>query len=106
MSQKKVRFGKHHLPLPASRIARIALGAPLILGGIVGFLPIVGFWMIPLGVLVLSYDIAVVRRARRRLWAWWRRRFGPPRGNGKRAGGSRAPEGAENPASIREDPRK
>jgi hypothetical protein len=102
MSQKKVRFGNHHLPLPASRIARITLGVLLVLGGIVGFLPVVGFWMIPLGALVLSYDIAAVRRARRRLWTWWQRRFGPPRKNGQRQAGSSAMNGDERTAGVRE----
>lgn len=79
MRRKKLRIGNNHLPLPASRLARIALGVILILGGILGFLPVLGFWMIPLGLVVLSYDVAVVRRARRSLRTWWRRRFGPPR---------------------------
>ena len=32
--------------LPQGRWQRIALGVALVLGGIVGFLPILGFWMI------------------------------------------------------------
>ena len=40
--------------LPQGRWQRIALGVALVLGGIVGFLPILGFWMIPLGLFVLS----------------------------------------------------
>ena len=31
---------------------RIPLGILLILAGIVGFLPILGFWMVPLGLIV------------------------------------------------------
>ena len=53
--------------LPAGRWQRIALGVALVLGGIVGFLPILGFWMIPLGLFVLSFELASVRRLRRRL---------------------------------------
>ena len=63
------------MPLPASRGLRIATGAALVLGGTVGFLPIVGFWMIPLGLLVLSVDLGPVRRWRRRTavrWGRWR----------------------------------
>ena len=70
-----VKLGNHRMKLPRSRIARIVLGVLLIVGGILGFLPIVGFWMIPLGLLVLSVDIPVVRRWRRKLavkWARWR----------------------------------
>jgi hypothetical protein len=53
--------------LPQGRWQRIALGAALIAGGILGFLPILGFWMIPLGLFVLSLELASVRRLRRRL---------------------------------------
>jgi hypothetical protein len=53
--------------LPQGRWQRIALGVALVLGGLVGFLPILGFWMIPLGLFVLSLELASVRRLRRRL---------------------------------------
>ena len=64
------------LPLPESRLLRILLGILLIAFGIFGFLPVLGFWMIPLGVVVLSADIPAVRRFRRRVVVAWRRRFG------------------------------
>jgi hypothetical protein len=51
------------------------LGVVLVILGIFGFLPILGFWMIPLGLLVLSYEFATVRRWRRKLevsWGRWR----------------------------------
>ena len=63
--------------LPNSRIARIVIGVLLIVLGLLGFLPVLGFWMIPLGLIVLSVDLRFVRRARRRLeirWGRWRRR--------------------------------
>ena len=53
---------------------RIGVGMLLLLGGMVGFLPILGFWMLPLGVLVLSVDLHPVRRVRRRIEVWWGRR--------------------------------
>ena len=53
--------------VPQSRAARIALGSTLVAGGAVGFLPVVGFWMLPLGLLVLANDIPRVRRWRRKL---------------------------------------
>jgi hypothetical protein len=34
---------------------------------------VLGFWMIPLGLLVLSVDIPIVRRWRRQLAVWWHR---------------------------------
>ena len=77
----KLRFGNRSIPLPDNRWVRIAIGILLVLGGFVGFLPILGFWMVPLGLLVLSMDIPAVRRARRRMevkflpaWRRFRRR--------------------------------
>ena len=37
-------------------------GVLLIVGGLLGFLPILGFWMLPLGIALLSLDIALLRR--------------------------------------------
>jgi len=62
------------VPLPNSRLGRIALGSVLVAGGIFGFLPVVGFWMLPLGLLVLAHDIPRVRRWRRRVAVRWSRR--------------------------------
>lgn len=45
---------------------RFVVGSLLILGGIFGFLPILGFWMIPLGILVAAMDINLYRRWRRK----------------------------------------
>jgi hypothetical protein len=69
----KIRFGSRELHLPRSRGVRVGLGILLVAGGLVGFLPVVGFWMIPLGLFVLSVDISIVRRWRRRLALWWHR---------------------------------
>ncbi len=60
--------------MPQSRVGRIIIGVLLIVGGILGFLPILGFWMVPLGLLILSQDLPYVRRKRRRLAIWWARR--------------------------------
>lgn len=60
--------------MPQSRVGRIVIGVLLVIGGLFGFLPILGFWMIPLGLLVLSQDLPYVRRKRRRLAIWWARR--------------------------------
>ncbi|WP_099867724.1 hypothetical protein [Pararhizobium haloflavum] len=60
--------------LPRSRGYRIAVGCGLIVGGLLGFLPILGFWMIPVGLLVLSQDFSFIRRRRRSLALWYGRR--------------------------------
>jgi len=75
-ARKITVFGRE-FSMPRSRGLRIAIGALLIFGGILGFLPILGFWMIPIGLLVLSYEFALVRRHRRRFVVWWERRRRP-----------------------------
>lgn len=72
--RRKISIFGRDFHLPQSRSARIAVGVALIFGGILGFLPILGFWMIPLGFLVLSQDIPAVRRQRRKISLWWGRR--------------------------------
>ena len=44
---------------------RSVLGILLICGGILGFLPILGFWMLPLGVALVSLDVSPLIRRRR-----------------------------------------
>ncbi|WP_083592095.1 hypothetical protein [Aurantimonas sp. 22II-16-19i] len=84
-------FGRE-FPLPGSRRGRIVLGVAMMAGGSLGFLPILGFWMIPVGLLVLSVDSPLVRRRRRRMevrYARWRRsRRGNGDGNGDGGAGS------------------
>ena len=60
--------------LPRSRLLRITLGVVLVIMGIFGLLPVLGFWMIPLGLVVLSVDFHNARRFRRRLEVWLGRR--------------------------------
>ena len=63
-------------------VLRVPLAALLIAGGFLGFLPILGFWMIPLGLLILAIDLPLLRpavsaamiRGRRRLSLWRRSR--------------------------------
>ena len=56
---------------PSSRWVRIPLASGLILGGLVGFLPILGFWMLPLGFFLLGIDFPLARRLHRRLRKWY-----------------------------------
>lgn len=57
---------------------RIPLAILLIAGGFLGFLPILGFWMVPLGILLLAEDIPFLRRPTMRALGavqdWWDRR--------------------------------
>ena len=82
-------FGRD-VHLPQSRAARLCIGILLVLFGLLGFLPVLGFWMIPLGMLVLAQDFASVRRFNRRAgvrfwrsWASWRGRGRKRNGTGR-----------------------
>jgi hypothetical protein len=66
-------------------LIRLPLALMLIAGGLFSFLPFLGIWMLPLGLLLLAVDLPFLRgpisnlmiRARRRIkiWTiWWRRR--------------------------------
>ncbi|MBR9766014.1 MAG: hypothetical protein GYB53_21485 [Rhodobacteraceae bacterium] len=50
---------------------RLPVGLLLMVGGVLGFLPVLGFWMLPLGVAVAALDLVP-------LWRWLRHRPGPP----------------------------
>ena len=55
----KVRVGRFAIELPRNRLVRIGLGVALVLaGGIFGWLPILGYWRVPLVVLVRASDSA------------------------------------------------
>jgi hypothetical protein len=77
---RTIKIGSYSWTLPDYAPARIAIGILLIFGGFLGFLPVLGFWMIPLGLAVLSYDIPRVRLFRQKVMAWWR--GGKPPGSG------------------------
>jgi len=49
---------------------RVTIGVLLIVGGILGALPVLGFWMAPLGLAILSVDYAWARRATNKLKEW------------------------------------
>ncbi len=67
----KIRLGSKEFKLPKSQMARMTIGVLLVIGGLLGFLPILGFWMIPLGFIVLSIDLPSVRRWRRNITLKW-----------------------------------
>lgn len=74
VSLPRISLAGRQFRLPRSKAGRVVLGSALVIGGVAGFLPILGFWMLPLGLIVLSIDLALVRRHRRRLQVWWGRR--------------------------------
>jgi hypothetical protein len=54
----------------AATMVRIPAGIVLILAGFVGFLPILGFWMVPLGLALLALDVPFLRGPLARVLAW------------------------------------
>lgn|SRR5690554_1585443 len=58
------RFGMiiYVLRQPWAMVIRIPLGILLTVGGVFGFLPILGFWMLPLGLLLLAVDLPFLQR--------------------------------------------
>lgn len=61
---------------------RITIGSLLVIGGLFGFLPVLGFWMIPLGLVILAVDFRWARHILVNLkWKLrtWRRRHLPGR---------------------------
>lgn len=55
---------------PSARWARIPAGSLLILGGVFSILPILGLWMLPLGLVLLAEDVRLLRRGTDRILAW------------------------------------
>ena len=47
---------------PHMHVVRIPLALLLIAGGVFSFLPVLGLWMLPLGLLVLAVDVPVLKR--------------------------------------------
>jgi hypothetical protein len=69
------------------------LGIGLVLAGLLGFLPVLGFWMIPLGLSLLAVDFPSVRRLIQRL----RTAFAIQRGTAR----DRPAEGKDRPEEDR-----
>ena len=64
----------HALKVGRRRWLRQSIGVPLVAGGLLGFLPVLGYWMLPLGLALLAVAWPVARRLYRRLIVWWGRR--------------------------------
>ena len=60
---------------PSARLVRIPFGVVMVFGGVLSFLPILGIWMLPLGLMLLAIDFPPLQRPV--AWAiirgqrWW-----------------------------------
>lgn len=63
-----------YLLKPSSRWVRIPSGALLIVGGVLSFLPVLGIWMLPLGLALLAEDVPALRSSRSKVFDWIERR--------------------------------
>ncbi len=58
----------------APKVTRILIGAGLVIGGILGFLPVLGVWMIPLGLVVIFFDVPWVKARWLAFRLWWKQK--------------------------------
>ena len=49
------------LRMPSSFAIRLVIAILLILGGIFSFLPVLGLWMLPLGLLLIAQDVPLLQ---------------------------------------------
>jgi len=64
----------HRLRRPEARWARLPMGLLFLLGGVFSFLPVLGIWMLPIGLLLLGEDVPPLRRLVYRSVNWLARR--------------------------------
>ena len=75
----KAASGVRWLRHPASKWVRIPVGLLLIVGSVFSILPVLGIWMLPLGLLLIAYDVPFLRAPvggftiwATRKWVSWR----------------------------------
>ena len=56
--------------LESSPFVRWPIAIVFVLSGFLGFLPILGFWMAPLGLILIAEDLPFLRPPLARLFAW------------------------------------
>ncbi|HYF53018.1 MAG TPA: hypothetical protein VEA41_02035 [Salinarimonas sp.] len=55
---------------PRALWVRIPVGLLLVVGGVFSFLPVLGVWMLPLGLLLIATDVPFLRRPTARFTIW------------------------------------
>ena len=60
---------------PSSFAVRLMVAILLVLGGIFSFLPILGLWMLPLGLLLISQDLPFLQKPLVTALAWMEKKW-------------------------------
>ena len=60
---------------PSSRYARMPIGTLLIFGGVFSFLPVLGLWMLPLGLLLFAQDVPMLQKPTAKTLGWVERKW-------------------------------
>ena len=60
---------------PSSRYVRIPMAILLIIGGIFSILPVLGLWMLPLGLLLFAQDVPMLQKPMARMLGWIERKW-------------------------------
>jgi hypothetical protein len=60
---------------PSSKLVRFPLGILLIIGGIFSILPVLGLWMLPLGLILIAQDIPPLEKPVAQFLGWLERKW-------------------------------
>jgi hypothetical protein len=62
-------------PSLSSRLVRVPVAMLLIAGGIFSFLPVLGLWMLPLGLILIAQDLTFLQKPMARMLGWIERKW-------------------------------
>lgn len=60
---------------PSSRLVRIPVAVLLVVGGTLSFLPVLGLWMLPLGLVLFAQDVPVLQKPMSKSLGWVERKW-------------------------------
>lgn len=60
---------------PSSMFVRIPLAILLVVGGVFSFLPILGLWMLPLGLVLIAQDLPFLQKPMAQMLGWIERKW-------------------------------
>jgi hypothetical protein len=60
---------------PSSRLVRFPLAVLLVAGGVFSFLPVLGLWMLPLGLVLIAQDVPPLQKPTAQALGWVERKW-------------------------------